>query len=166
MVETVEIHRAYKYRLYQCDKLDGFLHQRINVAGLIWKHALALQRRYYRCFKKYINAGRMKKHIAYLRMHTQHYAFWRALGSQAVQDVLERQDTAYQRFFKRQSKRPRFKKVKHYKSFTLKQAGWQLIRWNQNVLKPNGKYSRARGMIEIDGVCFKFVPMRSEPSVL
>ena len=53
------------------------------------------------------------------------------LGSQAVQDVAERIDKAYNLFWsnlKRQVKisPPKFKAVRRYKSFTLKQAGWLL----------------------------------------
>lgn len=123
----VDVRRIYKFRMYRNDKRDGHLHQQINVAGLVWNHALALQRRYYRLTGKYIGLGRLKKHIAKLRMKTQRYAFWKDLGSQAVQDVLERLDKAYQRFFVKQSGLPRFKKVKKYRSFTLKQAGWKLL---------------------------------------
>src|SRR5579859_1787088 len=160
MPETIQIRQTYKYRLYRCDKLDSFLHQQINVAGLIWNHALALQRRYYRLFGGYICESRMKSHIARLRMKTKRYAFWKALGSQAVQDVLERQNAAYERFFERKAGRPSFKKVKRYKSFTLKQAGWKFLRVNENVQKKSGKYTRARGVIEIDGRSYKFVQHR------
>ncbi len=40
----------------------------MNVAGLIWNHALALQRWSYRLTGKHISPGRMKQHIAKLRM--------------------------------------------------------------------------------------------------
>jgi putative transposase len=123
----VDVRRTYKFRMYRNDKRDGYLHQQINVAGLVWNHALALQRRYYRLTGQYIGPGRLKKHIAKLRMKTQRYGFWKDLGSQAVQDVLERLDKAYQRFFAGQGGLPRFKKVKKYRSFTLKQAGWKLL---------------------------------------
>ena len=81
----IEVRRTYKFRVYRNDKRDGHLHQQINVAGLIWNHALALQRRYYRLTGKYIGLGRIQKHIAKLRMKTQRYAFWQVLGSQAGQ---------------------------------------------------------------------------------
>jgi len=132
----VDVRRTHKFRMYRNDKRDGHLHQQINVAGLVWNHALALQRRYYRLTGKYIGLGRLKKHIARLRMRTQRYASWKALGSQAVQDVLERLDKSYQRFFAGQGGLPRFKKVRKYRSFTLKQAGWKLL---ERDGKPYGK---------------------------
>jgi putative transposase len=59
---------------------------------------------------------------------------WRLLGSQSVQDVIERIDKSYQRFFSwcktrtgRRVSPPKFKKRVNYKSFTLKQSGWELL---------------------------------------
>lgn len=147
---SVAVRRTYKFRMYRNDKRDGYLHQQINLAGLVWNHALALQRRYYRLTGKYIGLGRLKKHIAKLRMRTQRCAFWKELGSQAVQDVLERLDKAYKRFFARQGGLPRFKKVKKYRSFTLTQAGWKL-------LDSEGK---RYGKILIGGHTYKFVQHR------
>lgn len=145
----VDVRRTYKFRLYRNDQRDKQLHQRINVAGLVWNHAVALQRRYYRLTGKYIGVARLKQHFSKLRMRTQRYAFWKVLGSQAVQEVLERLDNAYQRFFAKQGGLPHFKKVKRYKSFTLKQSSWKLL---ENKSK--------RGRIEIDKQAYKFVQHR------
>ncbi|MCL4256481.1 MAG: helix-turn-helix domain-containing protein, partial [Anaerolineae bacterium] len=54
MPNLVEVRKTYKYRLYRNNKVDGSLHHQINVAGMIWNHALALQRRYYKLTGKYI----------------------------------------------------------------------------------------------------------------
>lgn len=157
----MEVRRTYKYRLYRCDKHDRHLHRQIDIAGTVWNHALELHKRYYRLTGRYIALGVLKAHIAWLRMRTERFAFWKALGSQSVQDVLERLDTAYQRFFKRLSQRPpRHKKVRQRKSFTLKQAGWKLLEHNQNRFKANGKPRSARGEVEIQGITYKFVQHR------
>ena len=72
----------------------------------------------------------MKKHLTKLK-RTERFAYIRKLGSQAVQDIAERIDRAYNLFWanlKRKVKTspPNFKRVRNYKSFTLKQAGWKL----------------------------------------
>jgi putative transposase len=138
----------YQYRLYRCDKRDKHLHHQINVAGAIWNHALGLQKRYYRLTKKYIQLSVMRTHIAKLRMTTQRYAYWKVLGAQAVQNVVERLDTGYQRFFNQLAKRPpKYKKVRQRKSFTLTQRGYKLL--NDNKIKINGqvyKYVKHREM--------------------
>jgi putative transposase len=120
MAHPSNVRKTYKYRLYRCDKRDQHLHRQISIAGTVWNHALALQKRYYRLTGKYIALGVLKTHIANLRMRTRRYAFWKQLGSQTVQDVLERLDNGYQRFFKRLAHRPpKYKKVRQRKSFTL-----------------------------------------------
>jgi putative transposase len=167
MSHSIEIRRTYKYRLYRNDKRDHALHQQINIAGVIWNHALKLQKRYYRLTGKYSSESQMKSHLAYLRMRTQRYAWWKKVGSQSVQDVAERLDNAYQRFFQRLAKHPpKYKKVRERKSFTLKQAGWKLRVYNQNQPRPNGKFTRERGVIEISGVAYKFVQHRPMNGVI
>lgn len=146
MSDCTIMRKTYKYRLYRCDKRDQYLHRQINVAGHIWNHALLLQKRYYRLTGKYIALGVLKAHIAHLRMKTEHYVFWKQLGSQAVQDVLERLDTGYGRFFKGLAQRPpKYKKGRQRKSFTLKQAGYKLLDGNK---------------IQISGHTYRFVKHR------
>ncbi|MCL4875869.1 MAG: transposase [Anaerolineae bacterium] len=146
MSHAIAVRKTYQYRLYRCDKRDQHLHQQINIAGTVWNHALALQKRYYRLTGKYIPPGVLKSHLAKLRMTTARYAFWKQLNSQTVQEVLERLDAGYQRFFKRLAKRPpKYKKVRQRKSFTLKQTGWKLLEGNK---------------IQIRGRIYKFVKHR------
>jgi putative transposase len=126
----MNVRRTLKYRLYR-NRRNRRLNQRIDVSGMIWNHCVALQRRYYRMTGKYIGRWRMQRHVAKLRKHAPRFAHWQLVGSQAVQQLVERHDNAYQRFFayKRgegpRHGRPGFKKVKRYSSFTLKQAGWK-----------------------------------------
>jgi putative transposase len=74
---------------------------------------------------------REQAHIAKLRKRN---PFWQLVGSQAVQDICQRIEKAYQLFFKNNKKGvrpPGFKKVKKYKSFTLKQAGYKFLGGNR-----------------------------------
>src|SRR5690348_11244158 len=91
MAQQVDVYRSYKYRLYRCDKRDKALHSLINVAGWVWNHALALQKRSYRLWKQHVDLGQMKAYIAKLRRKVARYARWQGLNSQSVQEVLERQ---------------------------------------------------------------------------
>ncbi len=124
------IRRTYKYQLYRTKKTE-YLDAEIEIARQIWNHSLALQKRYFRLYGKYISANRLKGFIAKLRRRK--YSEWQRLGSQAVQDVIERLDRSYQAFFEwcktRSGPRkhpPKFKKRWKYNSFTLKQAGWSI----------------------------------------
>jgi len=60
--------------------------------------SLPLLRRYHRLTGKTINKFRLMSHIARMR-RTKRFAYWQKVGSQAIQDVVERLDKAYQRFF-------------------------------------------------------------------
>jgi putative transposase len=94
----MKIYKTFKYRLYH-NRRNRHLRRQIDIAGLIWNHALALQKRYYRLTGRFIMRNAMQKHIAKLRRRSARYAHWQQLGSQAVQDVCERLDRAYHRFF-------------------------------------------------------------------
>jgi putative transposase len=122
--------KTLKFKLYS-HKRNGYLKQTINAAGKIYNHCIALHRRYYRMWGKHLNCARLQKHIAKLRKRN---LFWQLVGSQAVQDICQRIDQAYQLFFKHHKKGvrpPSFKKVKKYKSFTLKQAGYKFLGGNR-----------------------------------
>ncbi len=103
----------------------------INASGVIYNHCIALHKRYYRMWGKHLNCAKLQAHIAKLRKRNQ---FWQTVGSQAVQDICQRIEKAYQLFFKHKKKGvrpPGFKKVKKYKSFTLKQAGYKFLGGNR-----------------------------------
>lgn len=126
----IQVRRTFKYRLYH-NRRNKRLQRCLDVAGLIWNHMVALQRRTYRLSGCYIKRYEMQKHLAKLRRGSPRFAHWRLLGSQAVQELAERHDRGYQQFFAykrgagRRHGRPGYKKVKQYSSFTLKQAGWK-----------------------------------------
>lgn len=80
---------------------------------------------------KHLNCSKLQSHIAKRRSRK---VFWQSVGSQAVQDICQRIEKAYQLFFKYHKKGvrpPRFKKVRRYKSFTLKQAGYKFLGGNR-----------------------------------
>ena len=118
---------SYKYKLYRTPKTKH-LDKMLREACFVWNHALSLQKRYYRLYHKYIGVNRMQKHFA-KRINRC------LLHSQTTQEILERLDTSYQRFFKHLAKRPpKFRKAKDFNSFLFKQGGYSL---NGNVLTIN-----------------------------
>ncbi len=122
--------KTLKFKLYQ-SKRNKHLKRSINAAGVIYNHCIALHKRYYRMWSKHLNCAKLQAHIAKLRKRK---AFWQSVGSQAVQDICQRIERAYQLFFKHHKKGvrpPNFKKVRRYKSFTLKQAGYKFLTGNR-----------------------------------
>ena len=110
---------TYEYKLYSTKRtkhLDAMLRE----AEYVWNRALALQRRYYRLFGKHISCSHMKAHFA--RRFRRNL-----LHSQTVQEILERQEASYDRFFKRLARRPpKFRKASKFRSFIFKQGGYKL----------------------------------------
>jgi putative transposase len=122
--------KTLKFKLYN-HKRNRHLKRSINAAGVIYNHCIALHRRYYRMWGKGLSCTKLQSHIAKLRKRN---PFWQSVGSQAVQDICQRIEKAYQLFFKHNKKGvrpPGFKKVKKYKSFTLKQAGYKFLSGNR-----------------------------------
>lgn len=118
---------TYTYKLYRSKrtaKLDAMLRE----ACFVWNHALVLQKRYYSLYGKYISCSKIKAHYAKrIRRHLLH--------SQSVQEILERLDLSYKRFFKHQSRRPpKFRKARDFSSIVYKQGGFKL---NGNILVVN-----------------------------
>ncbi len=122
--------KTLKFKLYQ-HKRNKYLKRTINAAGVIYNHCIALHRRYYKMWGKHLSCAKLQSHIARLRKRKK---LWQSVGSQAVQDICQRIEKAYQLFFKHNKKGvrpPGFKKVKKYKSFTLKQAGYKFLGGNR-----------------------------------
>lgn len=118
---------SYKYNIYHSKKTK-YLVKILRECCFVWNHALALQRRYYKLFGKYISVDKMKKHFTKRIKRN-------LLHSQTTQEILERLDESYNRFFKKLAKRPpKFKSPEKFNSFVFKQGGFTL---NGNCLTIN-----------------------------
>lgn len=118
---------SYKYNIYK-SRNTKYLDKMLRECAFVWNHALNLQKRYYRMFGKYIPLGKLKTYFAKRIRRT-------LLHSQTVQEILERLDSSYKRFFKKLCKRPpKFKKAEKFNSFVFKQGGFTL---NGNVFTIN-----------------------------
>ncbi len=144
--------KTYKIKLYQAKK-NKYLHRQIDIAGLIYNHCIALHRRYYQLTGKGLNQYALMKHLTKLKRLPK-YRHWNQVGSQAIQDIIQRIDKAYKLFFGNRKRKvrtspPGFKKVKKYSSFTLKQAGWKLLDSNK---------------VSIQGKVYKYFKSREIPT--
>ena len=82
---------SYKYKLYKTDKTKH-LDRLLREGAFVWNRALAIQKRYYLLYHKYVSAVDMQKHFS------KRYKF-SPLHSQSVQEIIQRMDIAYKRFF-------------------------------------------------------------------
>ena len=144
--------RTYKYKLLSA-KRNKKLHRQINAGAVAWNHCVVVTRRFYRFYGKSVSENALKKHLTKLKKRVP-YGYLCEMGSQALQDVVERLYRSYKRFFdaKKNGEKcglPGFKKVRKYKSFTLKQAGYKLLDGNELVIcGQKYKYFKSR---EIEG---------------
>ena len=143
--------KTYKFKLYKSKK-NKHLDDGIDIAAAIWNYCIVIHRKYYRIYGEHLFANKLKKHIAKVKktLHSE----WQALGSQAIQDVVERVDRSYKAFFnhvkqKRHGKKspPHFCKRERYKSFTLKQTGYAFHADNKvTIMGREYKYCKSRSM--------------------
>lgn len=139
--------KTFSFKFYKSKK-NKKLHEQIDVAAWIYNHCIALHRRYFSLFHKHLNKYQLQKHITKLKK-TQRYAAWAIVPSQAIQDITDRIERAYQLFFahakKGKVRPPAFKKRSKYASITLKQAGYKILDGNK---------------IKIGKACFKYFKSR------
>lgn len=144
--------QAFKYKLYKT-KRTKHIDDMLREAAFTWNKALAIQKRYYSLYGKYINRCHLQKWFD--KRYKRHY-----LGSQVRQEIIERLDTAYNRFFKKLAQRPpKFKKAAEFVSIVYKQAGYKLY-GNELILnrKFRFKFSKSR---EYEGNIKRVIVKRS-----
>jgi putative transposase len=135
---------SYKYKLYN-NKHNDKLHDLCRSSAFVWNHCLALQQRYYKLYGKYISSTRMQNHFA--KKIVPKYDFLKLMGSQSIQEIIQRLDASYSRFFKKTQKRPpKFKSGFSFSSFVFKQGGYTLDgnRLYINKLKRCFKFFKSR----------------------
>lgn len=131
-IEKLQITLNYEFKLYT--NIYKITNKILHTSCDIWNHCISLHRRFYRLYKKHLNKNDLQKHITYLKKLDK-FAHWNIVPSQAIQDITDRIQRGYDRFFDYKRNRdkyphpvqvPKYKKHDEYRSFTLKQAGWDL----------------------------------------
>ena len=131
---------SFEYNIYR-SKNTVWIDRMLSESCFVWNHALALQKRYYRMYGKFISLSDIKKHFAKRIKRN-------LLHAHTVQEILERLDNSYKRFFKRISKRPpKFKGREEFSSFVFKSSGGFKLNGNTiriNSIKKIFKFSLSR----------------------
>lgn len=121
--------KTFKYCLLGNASTFGRATTWISLCRNLYNTALEQRIAIYRQNKGSISCFSQIKQLPELKMAFPEY---KEVGSQVLQDVIERLDKAYIAFFRRVKNGsgkvgfPRFKGRDRYDSFTLKQAGWKL----------------------------------------
>ncbi len=120
--------KTYKYRLLANEAILGKTTHWLDLCRHLYNAGLEQRIEVYRRNRGRISCYGQINQLPDLKVALPEY---RDVGSQVLQDVLERLDLAYQNFFRRvksgdKAGFPRFRSKDRYDSFTLKQAGWKL----------------------------------------
>ena len=120
--------KAYKFRLYPNESQKQFFNQCIGNARFVYNHCLALKKELWENEKKSISINELSKHITDLKKY-QEYEWLKNSDSIALQQSIRDLDTAFQRFFKKQAKYPRFHNKHRKNSYrTINQNGTIVIK--------------------------------------
>ena len=144
--------KSFRFKLFNNKRKSRRLDNELRIFCQVYNHSLALIRGYYKLYGKHLSKNKLQKHLVKLSEST--YPQWKAVGySQGIQEVTDRIYKSYDAFFKWIKTRkgdkkspPKFKSFLKYKSFTLKQAGWELDEENGRLrIGPNWyRYNNSR----------------------
>ena len=99
--------KAYKFRLYPNKEQEKIIAQTLGSCRFVYNHCLALKNEKYKDGNQKFTYVDMSKHITDLKKYEE-YAWLRIGEAAALQQSLRDLDQAFQRFFKKQAKYPRF----------------------------------------------------------
>ncbi len=143
---------AHKYRLYESESKCRAIDSLLRTTGKMWNMGLGAIKEHYKKTGKYLSP---KEVYAILKEERKSNVYWQMINSQTMQEIVQRLDAAYQKFFKKLTKRPpKFKSSMYFQSLVLKVSGYK-VRDNQLILSTGkGKNKRVKK--------FKFINSRGQ----
>lgn len=123
--------KAYKFRLYPNKNQEKIINQILGSVRFVYNHCLYLKNERYTNGKQKFSYSDMSKHITDLKK-CEEYEWLKISDSIALQQSLRNLDQAFQRFFKKQAKYPKFHS-KHKKN------SYRTMNINNNIHIDNSK---------------------------
>lgn len=122
------VRKSFKYKAKLSPSAARKAEEHLALCAELYNAALQERRDAYRRAGVSITAYSQMKHLPEIKKFRPEY---KEIGSQVLQDVIQRVDRAFQAFFRRvkQGQKPgypRFKSRSRYDSMTFKQSGWKL----------------------------------------
>ncbi|MEG5158604.1 transposase [Microcoleus sp. A2-C5] len=137
--------KTLKFKLYQY-KRNRFIKRSIHAVRPIYSHCIA-HKRDSRMWCQHLNCAKVQFFIAQIRQQN----LFSQLVTQAVQDIcqpIEKADGLLLKHNKKGVRPPNSKKVRQYKSFTLKQADYKFI--GENRIKNRSRVCQDWNFREIE----------------
>ncbi|MDQ6467305.1 IS200/IS605 family element RNA-guided endonuclease TnpB [Exiguobacterium acetylicum] len=102
--------KAYKFRIYPTKEQEILIAKTIGCSRFIFNHFLAKWDEMYKTTGKGLSYGSCSKEIPMLK---QEFDWLKEVDSHSLQSSVKHLTDAYDRFFKKQNERPRFKSKRH-----------------------------------------------------
>ena len=146
-------HKAYKFRIYPTKEQEILIAKTIGCSRFIFNHFLAKWDELYKTTGKGLSYGSCSKEIPMLK---QEFDWLKEVDSHSLQSSVKHLTDAYDRFFKKQNERPRFKSkrnpVQSYKTNIEKKNQLPEVSIVGNKLKlPKLKWVRFANSRQITG---------------
>lgn len=113
----MEYTKGYKFRIYPTKAQVQTIEQTLGCCRFVYNHFLALRTESWKMKKESVTYVQTSKLLTELKNHPD-YVWLKAVDSMALQESLQNLDRAYQNFFKKIAKYPKFKsKHNHQQSY-------------------------------------------------
>lgn len=139
------IQHGYKVKIYPNKEQEGILLRHIGSTRFIYNYFLNLKKEKYSATGENITLKQMSRDLTQLRKTTD---WMREIQIDPLQHSLRQLDVAYNRFFRKQSKFPKFKS-KHGKNTMNKVKGWRIM---GNKIRIMGLMISFRGSFPVERV--------------
>ena len=123
-MEKQKINKSYKFKIYPNQEQETFIKKSCGSCRFIYNYFLAEKTKYYNEHKKDKKKGLTfieTEHLLTILKKEKEYEWLNEINSQSLQFALRNLDSAYRRFFNKQSDFPNFKKKNQKSSFTIPQ---------------------------------------------
>ena len=107
--------KAFKFRFYPTNEQVKQLNQEFGNARWVYNHALSMRKKAYARRKESLNYVPISSHVTTLKK-TLKYVWLKKSTASVLTQKLKDLDKAYDNFFKKRGKFPRFKQKSHYQS--------------------------------------------------
>ncbi len=114
------IHKSYKFKIKPTKEQEILLGKHFGACRFVYNHYLNTRKEYYLSGTS-INYSHNAGNLTNLKK-LENYVWLNEINAQSLQSSLRNLDTAYNKFFRKQSKFPRFKSKYDKQSFTIPQA--------------------------------------------
>ncbi|HYX09384.1 MAG TPA: IS200/IS605 family element RNA-guided endonuclease TnpB [Bacteroidales bacterium] len=115
------IHKSYKFRIYPTKEQESLLSKHFGACRFVFNRYLNSRKETYLEEKKSLNYYDNANDLTVLKKDEQ-FVWLKEINSQSLQSSLRNLDTAYNKFFRKQTKFPRFKSKFDKQSFTIPQS--------------------------------------------